>query len=185
MPPKQVTVTPAWYNVKAQANVDLNGKNLSLGAGSLKTTNLLLKEENSSAWVIRDAADTAYKGLQVSGISAITGVSYFYADIEFSADGQAIRVNNTDDYYSLFKARDTGVGLVEVGRIQGAADPYFGMGGSQEFKFTNGGLMGLYGATPVAQQAHIVDADGTLADITTKFNTLLADLEGFGLLAAS
>jgi len=35
---------------------------------------------------------------------------------------------------------------------------------------------------PQAQQAHIVDADGTLADITTKFNTLLADLEGYGLL---
>ncbi|MCH8847310.1 MAG: hypothetical protein IIC11_11365 [Proteobacteria bacterium] len=35
-----------------------------------------------------------------------------------------------------------------------------------------------------AQQATIVDADGTLADITTKFNTLLADLEGFGFLAS-
>lgn len=32
--------------------------------------------------------------------------------------------------------------------------------------------------------ANIVDADGTLADITTKFNALLADLEAFGLLAA-
>ena len=31
----------------------------------------------------------------------------------------------------------------------------------------------------------IVDADGSLADITTKFNTLLADLEGFGFLATS
>ena len=38
---------------------------------------------------------------------------------------------------------------------------------------------------PQAQQAHIVDADGTLADITTKFNTLLADLEGYGLLASA
>lgn len=35
------------------------------------------------------------------------------------------------------------------------------------------------------QQAHIVDADGTLADITTKFNTLLASLETIGLLATS
>lgn len=39
--------------------------------------------------------------------------------------------------------------------------------------------------SPQAQQAHIVDADGQLADITTKFNTLLADLEGFGFLAAA
>ena len=36
---------------------------------------------------------------------------------------------------------------------------------------------------PVAQQATIVDADGTLADVTAKFNTLLAALEAFGLLA--
>ena len=34
-------------------------------------------------------------------------------------------------------------------------------------------------ATP---QPHIVDADGTLADITTKFNTLLSQLETLGLL---
>ena len=34
-------------------------------------------------------------------------------------------------------------------------------------------------------QPHIVDADGTLADITTKFNTLLAQLEALGLLETS
>ena len=36
-----------------------------------------------------------------------------------------------------------------------------------------------------AQQAHIADADGTLADITTKFNTLLSQLESHGLNASS
>ena len=45
------------------------------------------------------------------------------------------------------------------------------------------GDFGACGVVPQAQQAHIVDADGTLADITTKFNTLLADIEGFGFLA--
>jgi len=35
------------------------------------------------------------------------------------------------------------------------------------------------------QQPHIVDANGTLADITTKFNTLLSDLETIGILASS
>jgi hypothetical protein len=43
--------------------------------------------------------------------------------------------------------------------------------------------LGFFGTTPVAQQATIVDADGTLADVTTKFNTLLAELEALGLLA--
>lgn len=32
---------------------------------------------------------------------------------------------------------------------------------------------------------HIVDATGTLADITTKFNTLLAQLEAMGILKSS
>ena len=43
----------------------------------------------------------------------------------------------------------------------------------------------VFGGAVQTQQAHIVDADGTLADITTKFNTLLADLEGYGFLATS
>ena len=35
------------------------------------------------------------------------------------------------------------------------------------------------------QQAHIVDADGTLADITTKFNTLLTYMENLGFNATT
>ena len=45
--------------------------------------------------------------------------------------------------------------------------------------------IGFFNATPIVQQAHIVDADGTLADITTKFNTLLARMESFGFHATS
>ena len=34
-------------------------------------------------------------------------------------------------------------------------------------------------------RAHIANADGTLADLTTKFNTLLTELVAAGVLAAS
>ena len=37
----------------------------------------------------------------------------------------------------------------------------------------------------VAPQSHIVDADGSLADLTSKFNTLLAELEAMGILESS
>ena len=37
----------------------------------------------------------------------------------------------------------------------------------------------------VVQQNHIVDADGSLANVTSQFNTLLAALEGYGLLKSS
>jgi hypothetical protein len=47
------------------------------------------------------------------------------------------------------------------------------------------GKIGFFGVIPVVQQAHIVDADGTLADVTAKFNTLLSELETLGLLAAA
>jgi hypothetical protein len=45
--------------------------------------------------------------------------------------------------------------------------------------------LGFFGTTPAVQQAHEVDADGTLADITTKFNSLLSKLETLGLLASA
>ena len=37
--------------------------------------------------------------------------------------------------------------------------------------------LAFFNATPVVQPTGIIDADGTLADITTKFNALLAKLE--------
>jgi hypothetical protein len=57
-------------------------------------------------------------------------------------------------------------------------------GGATRMYFDATGIT-FFGTTTQAQQAHIVDADGTLADITAKFNTLLADLEGYGLLASA
>ena len=48
----------------------------------------------------------------------------------------------------------------------------------------DGTTAGFFGVAPTTQPTTIVDADGTLADITTKFNSLLAKLETLGLLAA-
>ena len=43
----------------------------------------------------------------------------------------------------------------------------------------------LFGVDPITQRAHVADADGTLADITTKFNQVLANLEALGVHATS
>jgi hypothetical protein len=48
-----------------------------------------------------------------------------------------------------------------------------------------GNKIGIFSQTPVVQQSHIVNADGSLADITTKFNTLLASLEAYGWLMSA
>jgi len=42
-----------------------------------------------------------------------------------------------------------------------------------------------WGATPIIQPIHITDADGTLLDLTTKFNDLLAQHASMGLHKAS
>jgi hypothetical protein len=69
-------------------------------------------------------------------------------------------------------------------------DLVFATNGSFDMSLKSGGLeidngFGMGGSSAQAQQSHIADADGTLADLTTKFNTLLAGLEGFGFLASS
>jgi len=157
------------------------GGDLELGANKVVfSTVALVANVGSERMLVRNNEDTAYRIIEAQGFRAHATTGFF-----FNVDAGQIDAKNTDANYAILRARDTGVGLVEVARLCGATDPYFSMGSGQEFKFTNGGLMGLFSATPVAQSAHIIDADGTLADITTKFNTLLANLEGYGLLAAS
>lgn len=56
--------------------------------------------------------------------------------------------------------------------------------GSGGIKLGGSGF-GCCNVGPQAQQAHIADAVGDLAALQAKFNTLLADLEGYGLLASA
>lgn len=43
--------------------------------------------------------------------------------------------------------------------------------------------LAFWNATPVSQQASIADADGTLADATTKINSILDVLDNLGITA--
>lgn len=56
--------------------------------------------------------------------------------------------------------------------------------GAALVRSNSGTTLGFFGTTPAAQPAGIANADGTLADITTKFNTLITALETLGLIAA-
>ena len=155
---------------------------VAIGANAIITSSLSVIEKTISGQVlaVRNAADSA--------AASIAAHTYFceVGGISFEGtNGQSISAPNADAWHMGFKARDTGVGLVEVGRMAGGADPYFSFGGGQQFKFSNGGQAGFFSAALTAQPAHIADADGNLADITTKFNTLLAQLATLGLQAAS
>ena len=67
-------------------------------------------------------------------------------DIELR-DSSEIRTFNADGQIALIKARDSGVGLVQVASITGAADPFFGLGGADEFKFYYSGIAEYGGLT--------------------------------------
>ena len=156
---------------------------VTIGANLLKTTNLAIKEEDAATFSTRNAANTIYTDFATGSLLLKT-------------DGGQIGAPSGDGNYTIFKAKDTGVGSVEIARMTGAADPYFSMGGSQEFKFTNGGLMGLYGVTAVARSAgwtitndqtdRAFDADTVaVAELADVVATLITDLAATGIIGAS
>jgi len=93
------------------------GGNITLGAYKLVTTDLLLKQDNSEQMIVRNAADNATKGLVTQTLYAVASVSIENAGYLAPSD--------TNTHCMALKARDTDVGLVEIARLQGAADPYF------------------------------------------------------------
>jgi len=136
-----------------------------------------------------------------------------YGEFNSTVSSQLLRINATvqlyqDDLYMKWGAgadsgiKDSGTHMVfdaDLNSVTGR-DFYFNNGnivlqdGKNFVLGTTTGTkigtsatqkIGFYNATPIVQQAHIVDADGSLADITSKFNTLLSYIENLGLSAAS
>lgn len=98
--------------------VDAMTGNLTIGAHKILTTNLLLKEESVDEISVKNAADDAYRNLFLRTLLAR---EYIGAHI----DNCVLHAPNTNATKLLIKARDTDVGLVEIARLVGAADPYF------------------------------------------------------------
>ena len=90
---------------------------IDLGSSSLKTTNLVMKQGDVNTFYIRTAADDDYKSILARDLS-ITG--RFFSQ----ASPTSLEAGNGDSNFMILKARDNGVTLVEVARLQGAADPY-------------------------------------------------------------
>jgi len=89
------------------------------------------------------------------------------------ADTKAINTGVEDDDYLTIGADDTGVGIVEVARAQGAADPYFSTGGSQEFKFYYSGAA-LFGSVVTTDAATMeIGNAGVIKSGATAADTLL------------
>jgi len=84
----------------------------------LRTTNLQLREGAADNLQIRNAVDAAYLNLYLENLVLNAGIISL---------GNTVSVNarNIDGGIMTLGARDAGVAILEVARLQGAADPYF------------------------------------------------------------
>jgi len=142
----------------AVVSILINGSHthgLDLSGGTFSVAQIRLK--NNSPIVTRNAANNA-------------NLSMLYA-----STGDALVVG--EGATSIFFASVLGVAdgkSISLGTTLGMK---IGTGTTQK--------LALWAATPIVQPAGIADADGTLADLTTKFNSLIGKLEAFGLLAVA
>ena len=91
--------------------------NISLGANAIKTTNCLLDEWAANSLAIRNYDKSAYQNLKVN-ILELTG------NIGMKTNGTAISTPTSDNSYIILEARDNGVGMTEVVRLQSGVEPY-------------------------------------------------------------
>jgi hypothetical protein len=66
--------------------------------------------------------------LEVDGTFYADGGGYWAGDFQLASTYAIVAGWGVDTNYTLFKARDSGIGNVEVARLQGAADPYVQIG---------------------------------------------------------
>jgi len=95
---------------------------IELGANKLKTTDLAFYQWSTSSFALRDATDTYFRGLVLSEayLTAelkVTSAQSFMGSTYFSA-------YNADGGWLVGRARKTGIGLQEIWRMVGAAEPH-------------------------------------------------------------
>tara|TARA_Y100000310_G_scaffold260629_2_gene269661 strand:- start:3300 stop:4289 length:990 start_codon:yes stop_codon:yes gene_type:complete len=112
------------------------------------------------------------------------------AQFNFDASGRLLQAADSDSAHFAIMARDTGVALVEVARAQGAANPYFAMGGGQEFQFANNGTA-VFGAGAIAYTGTLastgarvtkiwtVDQDTTNAENVSSWSAVKHDIKAY------
>ena len=100
-----------------------------------------LKYGSATQIQVRNAADNDAAGLSASGYNIVS-------------TGGALAARNVDEAHAVLQARDSGVGLVEIARLQGAADPWFGVGNNgNAAKFYNSGAVEIIGASTFTDTA--------------------------------
>jgi hypothetical protein len=87
---------------------------LNIGANKIKTSHLTIIEDADG--VTLDVMDSG------ANFRSLQGLNWVIANAGY------MKTQDSDGRYFAFGARDSTVNMVEVGRVQGAADPYFRIG---------------------------------------------------------
>ncbi len=128
------------FSVQSPSYFFVAGK-LGVGDGSpsiiVLAKALSICYEDANTLAIKDAEGSAYKDLRASNILLGTDL--------YAMDSNAIHANAANGKYTTFTAFVTDNVSREVARMQGAADPYFSLGGSQQFKVGYSGNITITG----------------------------------------
>lgn len=117
-------------------------EDIELGAFSLKMSNILLYELTANQCAFMNHAKTTYKGFRCAG---------FIGDsIGSSAGNFYLDAKNIDNSTVVLRARDNGVGVVEVGALVGGATPFMRVGNATFGASVTAAILNLPAARPPA-----------------------------------
>jgi len=163
----------AYTDANNWLELDSGGINMELQGSSpfrVASTNVA-NNDTTAIWGIYDTSATSAFGRNRMACYGIANIA---------------NVGNNDSPVGVYgKAVTTGSGIPYAGKFEDGK-VYIKNECEIDGAFNHDGTtVGFFGTAPATKQTHIIDADGSLADITTKFNNLLLKLETYGLLATS
>ena len=153
--------------------IDLDGDNWG-GIGYTDDDNFGLMGSNCRVRLASNG-QVYIENITGTGVANINAASVQVEnDVRFGTSATQIEApNNADGDYIVFAARDSDTDtLVEIARMAGATDPYFSMGGSQEFKFYNSGRAELKGIVSNGAEADLTIAGGVVA-VTQTYHSII------------
>jgi len=91
---------------------------IQMGANNIRTTDLQIRQADVDTLAVANVAYTLFKNWAVFALRFASALLADALDVSLQAQ-------NVDNALIRLYARDNGAGLIEIARIQGAADPYF------------------------------------------------------------
>lgn len=115
IPKRRLANIEALIKHTAESGETMYGRSRYAYAAGIRTANLLFSQGETTAFYLKDWTADNYENLKLGTL--------FPGVVEGIGDAASIQASNTDGRYLSLKARDTGVGEVEVARLQGQAEP--------------------------------------------------------------